>query len=58
MMNHLFNRKRKNSPEPFPQVVSPGTLLNAAAGPVNHQAESTAGPGGGESRSYQDPDVC
>ena len=51
-MNHLFNKKRKKSPEPPPQGGYPGFPPNIAA-PVRHQSGPNIGPKGGESRSYQ-----
>ena len=53
MMDRLFNKKRKKSPEPPPQGGLPGISTNIA-GPVSYQAESNISPGGRESRPYQD----
>ena len=56
MMNHLFKNKRKKSPEPSPQGISPGTSTDVAAGLVSHQEGSYIGPEG-EQSSYQDLEV-
>ena len=47
-MNRLFKNKRKKSPEPSLQGISPGVPTNATAGPANYQAQSSTGPEGGQ----------
>ena len=56
-MNRLFNKNRKNSPEPSPQGVLPGIPTNIAAGSAGHQPDPNIGPEDEKNRSYPDPEA-
>ena len=57
MMNRFFSNKRKKSPEPFPRGTLPTTPTDIAAEPVRYQVRLNIGPGGGQARFYQCPEV-